>query len=171
MVAGATRGAGRGIAVELGAAGATVYVTGRTTRSPAIRIWPARKPSRRPPNWLRRLAARALPCRWTIWSPTRSRRWSPASAGRSAARYPRQRYLGRRKSVRMEQAGLGTLARKRPAHAAAGDRHASDHRPLCSAADDREARRSAGGDDRRHGGIQCHPLPALALLRSRQDRR
>jgi NAD(P)-dependent dehydrogenase (short-subunit alcohol dehydrogenase family) len=30
LVAGATRGAGRGIAVELGAAGATVYVTGRT---------------------------------------------------------------------------------------------------------------------------------------------
>jgi NAD(P)-dependent dehydrogenase (short-subunit alcohol dehydrogenase family) len=33
LVAGATRGAGRGIAVELGAAGAIVYVTGRTTRS------------------------------------------------------------------------------------------------------------------------------------------
>lgn len=33
LVAGATRGAGRGIAVELGAAGATVYCTGRTTRS------------------------------------------------------------------------------------------------------------------------------------------
>lgn len=36
LVAGATRGAGRGIAVELGAAGATVYTTGRssgTTRS------------------------------------------------------------------------------------------------------------------------------------------
>jgi NAD(P)-dependent dehydrogenase (short-subunit alcohol dehydrogenase family) len=32
LVAGASRGAGRGIAVELGAAGATVYVTGRTTR-------------------------------------------------------------------------------------------------------------------------------------------
>lgn len=32
LVAGATRGGGRGIAVELGAAGATVYVTGRTTR-------------------------------------------------------------------------------------------------------------------------------------------
>ena len=32
LVAGATRGAGRGIAIELGAAGATVYVTGRTTR-------------------------------------------------------------------------------------------------------------------------------------------
>jgi NAD(P)-dependent dehydrogenase (short-subunit alcohol dehydrogenase family) len=33
LVAGATRGAGRGIAVQLGAAGATVYVTGRTVRS------------------------------------------------------------------------------------------------------------------------------------------
>src|SRR5687767_13018261 len=33
LVAGATRGAGRGIAVELGAAGATVYVTGRSTRT------------------------------------------------------------------------------------------------------------------------------------------
>jgi NAD(P)-dependent dehydrogenase (short-subunit alcohol dehydrogenase family) len=33
LVTGASRGAGRGIAIELGAAGATVYVTGRTTRS------------------------------------------------------------------------------------------------------------------------------------------
>ena len=32
LVAGATRGAGRGIAVELGAAGATVYATGRSSR-------------------------------------------------------------------------------------------------------------------------------------------
>src|SRR3954451_23270660 len=33
VVAGATRGAGRAIAVELGAAGAHVFVTGRSTRS------------------------------------------------------------------------------------------------------------------------------------------
>jgi NAD(P)-dependent dehydrogenase (short-subunit alcohol dehydrogenase family) len=33
VVSGATRGAGLGIAVELGEAGATVYVTGRTTRT------------------------------------------------------------------------------------------------------------------------------------------
>ena len=33
LVAGATRGAGRGIAIELGAAGATVYCTGRSTRA------------------------------------------------------------------------------------------------------------------------------------------
>jgi NAD(P)-dependent dehydrogenase (short-subunit alcohol dehydrogenase family) len=32
LVTGGTRGAGRGMAVELGAAGATVYVTGRSTR-------------------------------------------------------------------------------------------------------------------------------------------
>src|SRR4051812_50193758 len=32
LVAGATRGAGRGIAVSLGVAGATVYATGRSTR-------------------------------------------------------------------------------------------------------------------------------------------
>ena len=32
LVAGATRGAGRGIAIELGAAGATVYCTGRSTK-------------------------------------------------------------------------------------------------------------------------------------------
>ncbi|MEZ2296968.1 SDR family oxidoreductase [Variovorax sp. RCC_210] len=33
IVTGASRGAGRGIALELGAAGATVYVTGRSTRT------------------------------------------------------------------------------------------------------------------------------------------
>jgi NAD(P)-dependent dehydrogenase (short-subunit alcohol dehydrogenase family) len=33
LVTGATRGAGRGIAVQLGAVGATVYVTGRSTRA------------------------------------------------------------------------------------------------------------------------------------------
>ncbi|KWX00955.1 3-oxoacyl-(acyl-carrier protein) reductase [Carbonactinospora thermoautotrophica] len=41
LVTGGTRGAGRGIAVQLGAAGATVYVTGRTTRE-------SRSPMNRP---------------------------------------------------------------------------------------------------------------------------
>ena len=41
LVAGATRGAGRAIAIELGAAGATVYLTGRSTRSTAS---PMRRP-------------------------------------------------------------------------------------------------------------------------------
>ena len=38
LVAGATRGAGRGIAVELGTAGATVYCTGRSTRTQASEL-------------------------------------------------------------------------------------------------------------------------------------
>jgi NAD(P)-dependent dehydrogenase (short-subunit alcohol dehydrogenase family) len=38
LVAGATRAAGRGIAVELGAAGATVYCTGRSTRTQASEL-------------------------------------------------------------------------------------------------------------------------------------
>ncbi len=38
LVAGATRAAGRGIAVERGAAGATVYCTGRTTRTQASEL-------------------------------------------------------------------------------------------------------------------------------------
>ena len=36
LVAGATRGAGRGIAVALGEAGATVYCTGRSSRSRSV---------------------------------------------------------------------------------------------------------------------------------------
>jgi NAD(P)-dependent dehydrogenase (short-subunit alcohol dehydrogenase family) len=40
LVTGASRGAGRGIALELGRAGATVYVTGRSTRGNATNNWP-----------------------------------------------------------------------------------------------------------------------------------
>src|SRR5262245_1786558 len=44
LVAGATRGAGRGIAAMLGEAGAVVYCTGRTTREhPAIGVYRGRK--------------------------------------------------------------------------------------------------------------------------------
>jgi NAD(P)-dependent dehydrogenase (short-subunit alcohol dehydrogenase family) len=40
VVTGASRGAGRGIAVELGAAGATVYVTGRSTTQQPVAAYP-----------------------------------------------------------------------------------------------------------------------------------
>ena len=42
LVAGATRGAGRGIAIALGEAGATVYCTGRSSRKRARRSTPGR---------------------------------------------------------------------------------------------------------------------------------
>ena len=48
LVAGATRGAGRGIAVELGAAGATVYCTGRTTRTQRSELNRPKQLKRRP---------------------------------------------------------------------------------------------------------------------------
>ncbi|WP_131925393.1 SDR family NAD(P)-dependent oxidoreductase [Hazenella coriacea] len=40
LVTGASRGAGRGIAVELGKAGAIVYVTGRSTKGNSTNDWP-----------------------------------------------------------------------------------------------------------------------------------
>ena len=42
VVAGATRGAGRGIAAALGEAGATVICTGRTTQIKSVRVQTSR---------------------------------------------------------------------------------------------------------------------------------
>ena len=50
LVAGATRGAGRGIAVGLGEAGAAVYCSGRSTRGRRSELDRPRR-SRRPPSW------------------------------------------------------------------------------------------------------------------------
>ena len=74
VVAGGTRGAGRGIAIALGTEGATVYVTGRSSRAAAHRPWPARRPSRRPPSWSPPPAGQASPSAWT----TPTRRCRPA---------------------------------------------------------------------------------------------
>ncbi len=73
LVTGATRAAGRGIAVQLGAAGATVYVTGRSTQ--------ARRSEMNRPETIEETAAlvdrpavTASPYRWIIWIPSRSGR-------------------------------------------------------------------------------------------------
>ena len=50
LVAGATRGAGRAIAVELARAGAVVYATGRSSRTAAAPRSTGRRRSRRPAN-------------------------------------------------------------------------------------------------------------------------
>jgi NAD(P)-dependent dehydrogenase (short-subunit alcohol dehydrogenase family) len=74
LVAGATRGAGRGIAVQLGAAGATVYVTGRSTRA-------ERSEMNRPETieetaaLVIRPAAAGSRSRWTTSCPSRSPPW------------------------------------------------------------------------------------------------
>jgi hypothetical protein len=78
LVAGGTRGAGRGMATELGAAGATVYVTGRSTRDGRSEYNPPRRSRRRPPSWTRP-GAGAYRSGWTTWCPERCGHWSSAS--------------------------------------------------------------------------------------------
>jgi NAD(P)-dependent dehydrogenase (short-subunit alcohol dehydrogenase family) len=51
LVAGATRGAGRGIAIALGEAGATVYCSGRSTRQRRLARTKSRAATKRMPNF------------------------------------------------------------------------------------------------------------------------
>ena len=168
LVAGATRGAGRGIATELGAAGATVYVTGRSTRA-------ARSEYDRPETieeTAELVDGRGRACH-------RRRRRPPRRAGgRGArradqggggpARRPRQRRLGRRAALRVGQAGLGARPRQRPPPPPARHRHPPDHRPPRPAADARTPGRPPRRDDRRHRRLQRRPLPDQPVLRPRQ---
>ena len=69
VVTGASRGAGKGIALVLGAAGMTVYVTGRSQHegdaelpgtvraAPAAGAWPRTATTRTTPRWRRCLGA------------------------------------------------------------------------------------------------------------------
>ena len=75
LVAGATRGAGRGIAIELGAAGATVYCTGRTTRTQRSELNRPETIEETAGAGAGKLAARASPCRSIIWTRLKCKRW------------------------------------------------------------------------------------------------
>ena len=96
VVAGGTRGAGRGVAVELGAAGATVYLTGRTTsveRSPMARDNRGDGSPRRRSRRDRHPGTRRPRRHRSGASPDRPHRRRRRSLG-----HPRQRRLGRRPS-------------------------------------------------------------------------
>ena len=92
LVAGATRGLGRGIALALGESGATVYCTGRSTAANRIprkhetkksrrSITPAApKPSKKPPPSSPPAAERASPPSSTTPTPLKSKSSSTASA-------------------------------------------------------------------------------------------
>ena len=76
LVAGATRGAGRGIAIALGKAGATVYCTGRSSRKRGAKrgAKPTPTPGRpetikRLRNWLPLRAGMASPFAWITLFP------------------------------------------------------------------------------------------------------
>ena len=95
LVAGATRGAGRGIAVQLGAAGATVYVTGRSSGS--------QRSEMNRPETIEETAAlvdeaggRGIAVRVDHLVPDEVRRsWHASKSEQGAPAHPRERHLGR----------------------------------------------------------------------------
>ena len=156
LVAGATRGTGRGIAVALGAAGATVYCTGSSDARAALGDEPAgddRGDGRagRPPP-----AAPASRCGSTTWTRHRSRRWSSAST-REQGRLDVlvNDIWGGEPLWEWDDAGLEARSGQRPAPAQPGDRHAPHHQPPRAAAADPQPGRPGGRGDRRHPGYNA----------------
>src|SRR6266511_2509387 len=113
LVAGATRGAGRGIAVQLGAAGATVYVTGRTSGSERSEM--------NRPETIEETAALV-----------------DGAGGRGSA-IQVDHLVSHQDGV--EQIGVGILPGSWAAHPAPGRGHTRHHQPLRDTAADQDARR------------------------------
>ena len=154
LVAGATRGAGRGIAVELGAAGATVYLTGRTTRM-------QRSEYNRPETIeeTAELVERAGGHGISV----QVDHLDPAQVQALVARIEREQ--GRLDVLVNDVWGADFLIEwnvpvwkhsleKGAAHAAARHRHAYRHQPLRTTSLDQESGRTGRRDDGRHCRIQ-----------------
>ena len=160
LVAGATRGAGRGTAVALGEAGATVYCTGRSTRE--------RRSEYDRPETIEEtaeLVTAAGGVGIAIAVDHLEAGEVEALVQRIDAESGRLDVLvndiwGGRAAVRVEHAGVGARPREGAADSAPGDRHAPDHQPLRAAAADPRARRAGRRDDRRHARVQRRALPA-----------
>ena len=170
LVAGATRGAGRGIAVQLGAAGATVYVHRPHHARAAIGDGPAGDD--RGDRRARRRGRRARDRR--PGRPPRARRGARRSSSASTASRARSTSSSTTSGARptMEwnktvwestlDVGLRTLR-------LAVDTHAiTSHFALPLLI--RDARRPRGRGHRRHRRVQRHQLPRVVLLRPRQGR-
>ena len=120
VVAGATRGAGRGIACMLGEAGATVYCTGRSVAGAP----PASGHYRGRPETIEETAA-MVAARGGAGIAVRTDHASAAdvaasrrrSIGAGAARHPRARLLGRRVAGAVRNALLGAADGRRPGDA------------------------------------------------------
>ena len=156
VVAGATRGAGRGIAAALGEAGATVFCTGRSTRA----LGSSRSDYQRPEvieetaELVSRLGGHGIPVAVDHLVPARSRRACRSDPEHIRAhRCARQRHLGSRgpqgRTDRVEYAGVEPRPRQRTAHPAARHRHAHHHRALPAPAADCQPWRIAGRGHRR----------------------
>ena len=170
LVAGATRGAGRGIAVALGEAGATVYCTGRTTRE-------QRSEYDRPETIEE--TAELVDAAGGTGIAVEVDHLEPAQVEALVARIDAEQgrldvlvndIWGGENLFEWDaplwehdlDAGLRMLR-------LAIDTHL-DHEPLRAAAAHPPARRSRRRDDRRHARVQRRELPPLGVLRPRQDR-
>ena len=137
LVAGGTRGAGHGIAAELGAAGATVYVTGRTTQSQTSEY-------RRPETieetaaFVTELGGEGIAVRVDHLVPAEVAALVARIRASAASSTSSSMTSGAAAPVRVEQGGLGARSGERVASAAACRRHASHHRAPRPAAPDRE---------------------------------
>ena len=164
LVAGATRGAGRGIAVQLGAAGATVYVTGRTTR--------AQRSEMNRPETIEETAAlvdeaggRGVAVQVDHLVPEQVR----ALTARIEADEGRLDVLVNdiwgATVMEWNRTVVGVLAGGGPAHPAPGRGDARDHQPFRAAAADQAAGRAGGRGDGRDRCLQRDQLSGVVLLR------
>ena len=140
LVAGATRGCGRAIAIELGALGATVYGSGRCTRAGRSVDGPARRPSRRPPSASPPRAARASPCAAITSTPGQVAALVDASAPTTAGSTCSSTTSGAATLRQLGQGDLGAPAGRDADDHAQRDRDAPDHEPPRDPADARERR-------------------------------
>ena len=166
-MAGATRGAGRGIAVSLGEAGATVYCTGRSTRKQRSE-YDRPETIEETAELVDAAGGEGIAVAVDHLRPSRSRR----SSARIDAEQGRLDVLvndiwGGEKLFEWDtplwehdlDAGLRMLR-------LAIDTHL-DHEPLRAAAADPPAGRPRRRDDRRHARVQRRELPAVGVLRPR----
>ena len=106
LVAGATRGAGRGIAVQLGAAGATVYVT---DARPRVIVGDEPPRNDRGDRCAGRSGGRlGIAVQVDHLVPMTSVRWSRASSASRARSHPRERHLRRRRWSGTRRSGSPT---------------------------------------------------------------
>ena len=170
VVAGATRGAGRGIACMLGEAGAAVYCTGRSTRDRP----PTSRHLRRSPRNHRRNGRDGDGARAAGASPFA---WTTSCRKRSQALFERVSVDEGRLDVLVNDISEGELHDWKPfwkvlagqglSRAQARRPLPHHHEPLRGAADDRQRPRPDRRDRRRRHAR----LPPDALLRSRQGER
>ena len=166
LVAGATRGAGRGIARALGEAGATVYCTGRSSRKGAV------DPKR--PETLEETAELVTAAGGTgvavrvdhTEEPAVKRLFERVRSETRPARRPGQRHLGRRHA---HGVGQDVLAGRRPATGFTMMERAIHTHIITSRHGVPAHARGRRRPRRRSDGRRVLRLPQSALLRPLQD--